>query len=198
MNFKLSQSSFAQCIFALKLSWPHVSGVDGTILQSHMGISLLSVAVAQGAFTSWARLREGSPKWRKISLLLMARSQPVGKSVPVKWWPDFGPTLLFLGPPPEPNHTCACSPGLELHLFLPLCNICPFPALALCGPHRECACPLHPTKAQLPLWDKVLLAPFWLSPYTFQAQPLAFWIIILEASLMPLLPPAKAGNGINW
>lgn len=41
INFKPSQSNFTKCAIALKLSWPHVIGVDWPVLQSHVYVDHL-------------------------------------------------------------------------------------------------------------------------------------------------------------
>lgn len=51
MNFKLNQSNFIKCVIALKLTWPHIIGIDWPVLQSDMYLD--QSAVAQGHFYLW-------------------------------------------------------------------------------------------------------------------------------------------------
>lgn len=41
INFKPSQSNFTKCVIALRLSWPHVIGIDWPVFQSHMYVDHL-------------------------------------------------------------------------------------------------------------------------------------------------------------
>lgn len=121
----------------------------------------------------------------------MAGSQPVCKNVPIKYWSDFGPTLLLV---PTPNQTWAYSAGLEIDLFSPLCtlpDVQPCPSVACHLYPQRCGCSSvigHPPTRLPP--QTVSLGLLYPAP--------ALWIIILEASLMFLLSPqVKPDNSIN-